>query len=84
MFVRNVSPEDMNYTYECGERPVGIYRRRWEVNVKMYLGTRGCGMDLIYLAQDMDALGTCEHNWKILKYLSNWWLQKESVHWWDR
>lgn len=41
-------------------------------------------MDLIYLAQDMDALGTCEHNWKILKYLSNWWLQKESVHWWDR
>ena len=36
-----------------GKRPLGIYRRRWENNIKMDLQEVGCGvMDWIELAQD--------------------------------
>jgi hypothetical protein len=41
-----------------GKRPLGRRRRRWEVNIKMYLREIGWGgMDWIDLAQDRDQWG---------------------------
>jgi len=38
-----------------GKRPLGIHRRRWEDNIKIYIPEVGCGgMDWIELAQDRD------------------------------
>jgi hypothetical protein len=43
-----------------GRRPLGRPRRRWEDNIKMYLGEVGWrGMDWISLAQERD-------NWRAL------------------
>jgi len=45
-----------------GKRPLGIPRRRWENNIKVYLQKLGCGdMDWIELAQDRD-------RWRALVY----------------
>jgi len=38
-----------------GKEPLGVPRRRWEDNIKMYILEVGCGgMDWIELAQDRD------------------------------
>jgi hypothetical protein len=38
-----------------GKRPLGRHRRRWEYNIKIYLGKiRWEGVDWIHLAQDRD------------------------------
>jgi hypothetical protein len=38
-----------------GTKPLGIFRHRWEDNIKMDLQEVGCGgMDWIELAQDKD------------------------------
>jgi hypothetical protein len=45
-----------------GRRPLGRPRRRWKDNIKMNLREIGFGdVDWIYLAQDRDMAGSCEH-----------------------
>jgi hypothetical protein len=46
-----------------GKRPLGIPRRGWECNVRVYLGEIGWeGVDWMHLAQGRDQWqGCCEH-----------------------
>jgi hypothetical protein len=46
-----------------GKRPLGIFKRRWEGNIRMYLRERVWEVvDWIHLTQDRDQwAGSCEH-----------------------